>query len=107
MVAEVLYDFDDVINIVNERHEHIKFNEHIKKECRKERERQHKEHVHDVNKLVLRWCANAGYFLTGGAFIAVFFCMAMKFYELSALSSICTAFSATFSVLVEKRWRQF
>ena len=107
MNANVIYDFDDVINIVNERHEHCRYHDHVRAEHKKERERQHKERIHDLNKHVLHWLANGSYFIAGGVFAMSIAFAALDKVLLSCLVAGGAAIAAMLALYFERKEQQF
>lgn len=107
MNANVIYDFDDVISIVNERHEHCRFHESIKKERKKEMERLHKERMHDFNRGILHWLSNGCYCLTGGLFTMSIAFAALNQFTISAMVCCGSVASAALALYFEKKEQQF
>ena len=103
MNSNILCDFDDVISIVNDRHEYCRFHESVKAEHKKEMERQHKERMHNLNKQIIRWLANAGFFFAGGGVFAAFLFTAEGKYTLNLLTSAFALISAGVAIYFGRR----
>lgn len=99
----VLYDFDDVISIVNDRHEHCRFHEYVQKEHKKEKERLRKERLHIINKKIIRCLSNTSYFMAGGCTFAAFLLTAEGHHVHNYIMSAFAVISAGLAVYFSKR----
>ena len=100
-------EFDDVISIVNDRHEFCRFNESVRKANKKEMERLKKERIHDMNKKIVELLRNAAYFLSGGIFAMSIALAAIDQIYLSVLISGFSALAVLLAMYFEKKGREY